>query len=89
MSEMEVNDVLHVSDLAVEEGVEVTIALDRTVCSVSIPRALDEILAAEEEAAAELAELEEGVEPEEEGEEAPEGEAEAEGEESGGDEDED
>lgn len=85
VSEMEVNDVLHVSDIEFEEGVEVTIALDRTVCSVSIPRALDEILAAEEEEAEELEELEEGMEPEE-GEEAPEGEAEDE--ESDGEEDE-
>lgn len=77
---MEVNDVLHVSDLEFEEGVEVTISLDRTICSVSIPRALDEILAAEEE---EAEELEEGLEAAE-GEELPEGEAEgdAEGEES-------
>lgn len=89
VSEMEVNDVLHIADIEFEEGVEVTIAGDRTICSVSIPRALDEILAAEEEAAeaaAELEELEEGVEPEE-GEEVPEGEAEEE--ESGGEEDED
>ena len=77
VSEMEVNDVLHVSDIEFEEGVEVTIALERTICSVSIPRALDEILAAEEEEAEELAELE-GEEVEVEGEEAPEGEAEGE-----------
>jgi len=74
VSEMEVNDVLHVSDLEFEEGVTVTIAPERTLCSVSIPRALDEILAAEEEAAAEEAELLEGEELPE-GEEAPEGEA--------------
>lgn len=89
---MEVNDVLHVSDLEFEEGVEVTIAMDRTVCSVSIPRALDEILAAEAEAAEEAAleaaeELEEGEEPAAEGE--AEGEEEGQDEESGGDEDED
>lgn len=86
VSEMEVNDVLHVSDLRFDEGVEVTIAQDRTICSVSIPRALDEILAAEEAEAAELAEEVEAVEGEEvvEGEEAAEDEG-AEGEESGGD----
>ncbi|MDX1494445.1 MAG: 50S ribosomal protein L25/general stress protein Ctc [Longimicrobiales bacterium] len=80
VSGMEVNDVLHVYDLEFEEGVEVTISTDRTICSVSIPRALDDILAAEEE---EAEELEEGVEAVE-GEEAPEGEAEgdADGEES-------
>lgn len=93
VSEMEVNDVLHVSDLDIEEGVKVTIAPERTICSVSIPRALDEILAADEEAAleAELEELEEGELPEgevEEGEEA-EGEEGAEGEAEEGEEDED
>lgn len=60
VSEMEVNDVIHVSDLDFDEGVEVTVAMDQTICAVSIPRALDEIEAAEEE---ELEELEEGMEP--------------------------
>lgn len=82
VSGMEINDVLHVSDLTFEEGVEVTIALDRTVCAVSVPREIEE----PEEEEEELLELEEGMEPEEG---AEEGEATAEGEESGGDEDED
>lgn len=92
VSHLEVNDVLHVSDLELVEGVEVTISPDRTICSVSIPRALDEILEAEAEAAAaaELEELEEGVEPEAEAEaEGEEAEGEVEDEASGGEEDED
>lgn len=38
VSHMEVEDVLHVSDLTFDEGVEVTIAQDRTVCVVSQPK---------------------------------------------------
>ncbi|MDX1646340.1 MAG: 50S ribosomal protein L25/general stress protein Ctc [Longimicrobiales bacterium] len=83
VTEMDVNDVLHIYDLEFEEGVEVTIPGERTICSVSIPRALDEILEAEEEALEEAEALEEGEEPVEgeepaEGEEAPDAEAEAE-----------
>lgn len=76
VSGMEVNDVLHVSDLEFDEGVEVTISLDRTICSVSIPRALDEILEAEEDDEAE------DIEAAAEGEEGAEGEGDAEGEDS-------
>jgi len=80
VSGMEVNDVIHVSDLRFDEGVEVTVALDQTICAVSIPRALDEIEAAEEE---ELEELAEGVEPTAEGDEV-EGDTGAEGDDAAG-----
>lgn len=42
VSGLDINDVLHVSDITFEEGVEVTIALERTICSVSMPRVLEE-----------------------------------------------
>ncbi len=42
VSGMGLNDVLHVSDLPVEEGVEIQLPGERTVCSVSVPRALIE-----------------------------------------------
>lgn len=81
VSGMEVNDVLHVSDLTFDEGVEVTISLERTICSVSIPRAL------EEETDEDAEEAVEGEAPEAEGDEAPE--ASDDGGDEGGDEDED
>jgi large subunit ribosomal protein L25 len=74
ISGLDLNDALHVSDITLGEGVEVTIPLDRTICSVAVPRA----------------EMEPEVEDEEavEGEEAPEGAAPegAETEDTGGDE---
>ena len=30
---------LHVADISVDEGVEITIAPERTICSISVPRA--------------------------------------------------
>jgi large subunit ribosomal protein L25 len=39
VSGLEINDVLHISDISFDEGVEVTIAQERTICSVSTPRA--------------------------------------------------
>ena len=72
VSQMALNDALHVSDLLLGEGVEVRIPGDRTVCAVALPRVAEEAEAAEPELA--------------EGEEAPEGvaEGEEEGEERGG-----
>jgi large subunit ribosomal protein L25 len=80
VTELELNDTLHVSDIELEEGIELRIDPERTVCSVAIPRIIEE----EEEE-------EEALEPELVGEEE-EGEAPAEAEEgaeaeSGGDED--
>lgn len=63
VSGMELNDVLHVSDLPVEEGVEIQLPGERTVCSVSVPRALIEEDEDEEELEDELElEGEEGAE---------------------------
>lgn len=55
VSALEIDDALHVSDLTVEEGVEVSIDLDRTLCQVAPPRVVEEEVE-EEEAAEALAE---------------------------------
>lgn len=39
ISELDVGDVLHIADITFDEGVEVTVAQERTICSVSAPRA--------------------------------------------------
>lgn len=70
------NDVLHVSDIDVGEGVEVRIAPERTICSVAMPRAEEEEVVVEEE----LLEGEEGEEAAEGEAAAPEAEAEGSGE---------
>ncbi len=57
VSALELNEVLHIRDLTFDEGIEVMIAPERTICSVAMPRA-------EEEAVTEDVELEEGVEGE-------------------------
>lgn len=59
VSELDLGESLHVSDLAIPDGVEVTVDLGRTLCSVAAPRA--EIVEEEEEGV----ELAEGEEPEE------------------------
>jgi large subunit ribosomal protein L25 len=41
---LEVNGSLHVSDIKLGEGVEVRIPLDRTVCSVAIPKIVEEVV---------------------------------------------
>ncbi len=67
VSELEINESLHVSDLAIPEGVEVLLDLARTVCSIQTPS-----LAPIEEEPEEEEEIEEpelvGEEPEEEAE---------------------
>lgn len=79
VTELDLNDTLHVSDIELEEGVELRIDPERTVCSVSIPRAVEEAEEGEEALEPELV----GEEEEEAG-----AEAEMEGEaESGGEED--
>ena len=45
VSPLELNGSLHVSDIVLAEGVEVRIAPDRTVCSVAIPRIVEEVVA--------------------------------------------
>jgi large subunit ribosomal protein L25 len=78
VTELDLNDSLHVSDIQLEEGIELRIAPEHTICSVAVPRAA-------EEAVVEAEEIEPGVV----GEEAREAGAEAEESgagESGGDE---
>lgn len=53
VSEMQVNDVLHIADLTFDEGVEVTIAPERTICSVSQPRLEEEPVEVDDEEAPE------------------------------------
>lgn len=79
VSGLEVGDALHVSDIVVGEGIEIAIPGERTICSVAIPRALEEEAPEEEdvEAAAE------GEEPKADAD----GEAEGDDGASGGDED--
>ncbi len=60
VSGLGLNDVLHVSDLQLDEGVEALISPERTVCSVAVPR---EVPTEEELEAAEEALLAEGEEP--------------------------
>ncbi|MDZ7779311.1 MAG: 50S ribosomal protein L25 [Gemmatimonadota bacterium] len=62
VTELDLHDVLHVSDLKVGEGVEIQLPAERTVCSVAVPRAIIEE-EEEEEVDEELLELEEGEEP--------------------------
>ncbi len=64
VSGMDVNDVLHVSDISFDEGVEVTIAQERTICSVSLPRAEVEEESEEAEEPELVGEAAEGGEPE-------------------------
>lgn len=68
---LDVNEAIHVYDLDLGEGVEITIDPDRTICGVSVPKApvLDEEEALEELEEPELIgeELEEGVAEEAEG----------------------
>jgi len=48
ISHLDMHDVLHISDLTFDEGVEVRIALENTICSISQPRA-EEVVETEEE----------------------------------------
>ncbi len=55
ISHLALNEVLHVSDISVEEGIEITIAPERTICSVSMPKAAAEAEGDEDEEGAEAA----------------------------------
>jgi large subunit ribosomal protein L25 len=76
VTELDVGDSLHVSDVSLPEGVEILTSPEQTICAVAIPRVVEEPELEEPEVAAE------GEEPTEEAEEAEGG-----AEESGGDED--
>lgn len=70
VTELELGDSIHVADLSVEEGVEIQLDPERTICTVVLPK--QEIVEEEEEVEVEVI----GEELElEEGEELPEGEA--------------
>ncbi|MEM7415794.1 MAG: 50S ribosomal protein L25 [Gemmatimonadota bacterium] len=43
VSHLNLNDVMHISDVNFEEGIEVTIAQERTICSVSLPQAAETV----------------------------------------------
>ncbi len=49
VSGLDVGDALHVSDLVVEEGVEILTDPDQTICAIAAPRVAEEEAAAEEE----------------------------------------
>ena len=70
VSALGLNDALHISDIELDEGIEVRIAPERTICSVAVPRAEEEPEVEEELVEGELAEGEvaEGEEAREDGE---------------------
>jgi large subunit ribosomal protein L25 len=76
VTDLDVNESLHVSDIPLTEGVEILMSPEQTICAVAIPRVVEEAELEEPAVAAEGEELEEGEERE--GEEA---------DESGGEED--
>lgn len=64
VSGLDINDVLHVYDLDLDEAVEVTIAPERTICSVSLPRVEIEEAPEDVEEPELVGEAAEGEEPE-------------------------
>ena len=76
VTELDVNDSLHVSDIPLTEGVEIKMSPEQTICAVAIPRIVEEAELAEPVVAAEGEEPTEGEEKEG-----------AEGDERGGEED--
>jgi large subunit ribosomal protein L25 len=69
ISELDLNEVLHVADISFGEGVEVMIAQERTVCSIAQPRAEEVVEAPEEGDGEDEGASEEGGETEAEGDE--------------------
>lgn len=63
VSHLEINDVIHIYDIDVGEGVEVRIAQERTICSVAMPRAEEEPEVDEDLLEPELVDGAEGEEP--------------------------
>ena len=62
VTDLDINDSLHVSDIAVTEGVEILMSPDQTICAVAIPRVVEEPELAEPVVAAEGEEPAEGAE---------------------------
>ena len=65
VTELDVNESLHVSDIPVTEGVEILMSPDQTICAVAIPRVVEEAELEEPAVAAEGEEPVEGEEKEE------------------------
>ena len=42
VTELDINDVLHISDIEFDEGIEVMVSPERTICSVALPRVIEE-----------------------------------------------
>ena len=63
VTELDVNDSLHVSDIPLTEGVEILMSPEQTICAVAIPRIVEEPELAEPAVAAEGEEPLEGEEP--------------------------
>lgn len=61
VTELDLNDTLHVSDIAFEEGVEPRVSLEQTICAVAVPRIVEEEGVEDEAAEPELV-GEDGVE---------------------------
>jgi len=62
VSHLDLNDVLHIADITFGEGIEVMVAQERTLCSVALPRAEEEVVV--EEVEGEEGEVVEGEEGE-------------------------
>jgi len=62
VSELDINDSLHVYDLELEEGIDITVDEERTICAVAIPKVVEEAVVEEDE----LLEGDEGEIPDEE-----------------------
>ncbi len=62
VSELDINDSLHVYDLELEEGINITVDEERTICAVAIPKVVEEAVVEEDE----LLEGDEGEIPDEE-----------------------
>ena len=62
VSELDINDSLHVYDLELEEDINITVDEERTICAVAIPKVVEEAVVEEDE----LLEGDEGEIPDEE-----------------------
>ena len=60
VTELDLNDSLHVSDIPLTEGVQILTPADQTICAVAIPRVVEEAELAEPVVAAEGEEAEQG-----------------------------
>jgi large subunit ribosomal protein L25 len=60
VTELDINDSLHVSDIELPEGVEILMSPDQTICAVAIPRVVEEAELAEPVVVAEGEEAAEG-----------------------------